>query len=484
VRRVASPWLALAVLVLPTLLISIDVSVMLLALPRISDGVGADSTQMLWIMDIYGFMLAGFMITMGTLGDRIGRRKLLLIGATGFSLASVLAAFSINPLMLILARAVLGVCGATISPTILGLITHLFRDPKQRASAISVWFASFMGGMALGPLVGGLVLERFWWGGVFLLSVPVMLLLLVLGPLVLPESRAEQAGRLDLRSVALCLGAILPAIFGLKELARTGLEPAALAALMFGGVVGVAFVRRQQTLEHPLLDVRLFRNPVFSAAIGGMFGVTLTGANMMFMTQYLQLVVGLPPFSAGLWMLPGVAASIAGFLLSPMLARHIRPAHLIAAGMVIAVGGALLLMQVTPAGTLAPVVVGWALTSLGCAPAASLGTGLVVGSVPPEKASSAAAILGTSGELAFAFGIACLGSLGTAVSRITLDANGDYATAFTAGMQAVAGVTALALLGVGVLALALLRPLPPLGEPMLQKPAQRRVERAPQTAAY
>src|SRR5690242_6635957 len=221
-RATRREWTGLAVLALPTLLLSLDVSVLYLALPKLSASLGADSTQQLWILDIYSFMLAGFLVTMGTLGDRIGRRRLLLIGGTAFGAASVLAAYSTSPGMLIATRAVLGVAGATLAPSTMALIRNMFRDPRQMGVAIGVWFSCFMGGMALGPLVGGLLLDHFWWGSAFLLGVPVMLLLVAVGPWLLPEYRDENAGKLDLVSVALSLAAILPVIYGLKALARDG----------------------------------------------------------------------------------------------------------------------------------------------------------------------------------------------------------------------------------------------------------------------
>jgi len=212
----------------------------------------------LWITDIYGFMVAGFLVTMGTLGDRIGRRRLLLLGAAGFGAASVLAAYSVSPQMLIAARALLGIAGATLAPSTLALVSNMFKDPRQRSLAIGVWLVCFISGTAVGPVVGGLLLENFWWGSVFLLGTPAMLLL-VAGPVLLPECRSPQAGRLDLTSVALSLVAILPAIYGLKELARNGWQPARLS--------GVVFVRRQHRLADPLLDLRLFASRAFSTAL-------------------------------------------------------------------------------------------------------------------------------------------------------------------------------------------------------------------------
>src|SRR5919107_2490362 len=216
-RATRREWLGLAVLACPTLLLALDVSVLYLALPRLSADLHADATQQLWILDIYSFMLAGFLVTMGTLGDRIGRRRLLLIGAAAFGAASVLAAFSRSAEMLIATRAVLGIAGATLAPSTLSLIRNMFLDPDQRTFAIGVWATSFSAGAAIGPLAGGFLLEYFWWGSVFLLAVPVMALLLMVGPMLLPEFRDPEAGRLDLFSAALSLAAVLAVIYGLKQ---------------------------------------------------------------------------------------------------------------------------------------------------------------------------------------------------------------------------------------------------------------------------
>ncbi|NUO60128.1 MAG: MFS transporter [Hamadaea sp.] len=469
-------WAGLGVLALPTLLVSIDVFVMLLALPHISEALDATSAQQLWIMDIYGFMLSGFMITMGTLGDRIGRRKLLLIGSAAFGLASVLAAFSASPLSLIASRALLGVAGSTLAPCALALITAMFRDPKQRGLAIGLWLVCFMGGAAVGPVVGGVLLENFWWGSVFLLGVPAMLLLMILGPLILPEHRDEHAGRLDFLSVALSLAAILPIVYGLKELARVGAEPVPFLALAGGLFFGIIFVRRQQRLDDPLLDLRLFANRAFSTALGCMFaGTMLMGALMMFISQHLQLVGGLSPLRAGLWMLPGVAASGIAFLVSPLLARRFRPAYLIGGGIGLSVVGLLVLTQVPAHSAPALVATGFALTNLGAGPFVTLGTDLVVGNAPPAKAGSAAALNETSGEFGFALGIALLGSLATAIYRSStppaagetladaiLGGDGSVIAAaraaFVTGMHLAAGLSAVILAGVAVAVVVLLRP--------------------------
>jgi DHA2 family multidrug resistance protein-like MFS transporter len=497
-RATRREWLGLVVLALPTLLLSLDVSVLYLALPRLSTDLGADSTQQLWILDIYSFMLAGFLVTMGTLGDRIGRRRLLLIGAAAFGATSVVAAYSTSPGMLIAARALLGIAGATLMPSTMALIRNMFRDPKQMAAAIGIWFACFMGGMTLGPLVGGALLSTFWWGSAFLLGVPFMALLLVAAPVLLPEYRDTAAGRLDLASVALSLAAILSVIYGLKEIARNGWRAAAVVAVVAGVLVGVVFVRRQRRLTSPLLDLRLFANRSFRSALATMLatGIVMAGVSLMSIL-YLQAVRGLSPMDAGLWLVPQNIAMVGGFMIAPALARRIRPAYLMAGGLLVAGAGLLVQTRTDAAGGVAAVVVGLTLAGLGISPAMALTANLVLGSAPPEKAGSAASISETSGEFGVALGVAALGSLATIVYRahLTIPAGTPAAadhvarqgitaaisaaqhlpgalgadlldgarTAFTAGLTTVAGVGAAVFIGLAVLAAVAFRHVPATG---------------------
>ena len=411
-------WVGLAVLALPTLLLALDASVLFLALPHLGADLEPSSSQLLWITDIYGFMIAGFLITMGTLGDRIGRRRLLMIGAATFGAASVLAAYSTSAEMLIATRAVLGIAGATLMPSTLALIRNMFRDPRQRSLAIGVWMTSFTAGFLIGPVLGGALLGLFWWGSVFLMGVPVMVLLLVLAPVLLPEYRDAEAGRLDLTSVALSLAAILPIVFGIKQIAAYGLAGLPVLSIVAGVVFGAVFARRQRVLPDPLLDLRLFSNRAFGAALGIMLlGIGAMVGTELFVAQYLQLVLGLSALAAGLWMMPAAAGSVAGSLLAPIIARRVPPAYVIAAGLAIAAVGLLLLTQVESGSGLAVVVTGFILIYVGLGPMGVLGTDLVLGSAPPQKAGSASAMSETSAELGVALGVASLGSIGTAVYR-------------------------------------------------------------------
>ncbi len=457
-------WVGLAVLALPAFLVATDVFVLILALPKLSESLGADSTQQLWIMDVYGFMIAGFMVTMGNLGDRIGRRRLLLIGAAAFGLASVLAAFSTSALMLIIARAVLGIAGATLAPSTLALISNLFTDARQRSLAIGIWAGCFTVGAIVGPMLGGIMLEHFWWGSVFLVGVPAMVLLLIVGPKFLPEYRNENAGRLDLSSVALSLVTILPTIYGIKELAREGVAVVPVVSLLIGIGFGVVFVRRQRTLADPLLDLRLFRNRAFSTAMGSMCAFTmLGGTTMLFVAQFFQIVLNLSPVGAALALLPGMAASTVSFLAAPIIARRVRPAVLIATGLAGAIVGFLLLTQVgADAGPVVPSIA-FAITCLCGGPLITLGTDLVVGSVPPEKAGSAASLSQTGNEFGYALGIATVGTLGNAVTRAQLADAVPAPEAFATGMHAVSGMAALVLAGIAFFIVKYLRHVKPVG---------------------
>ena len=412
-------WIGLAVLVLPCLLVSMDMSVLAFALPFLGADLDPTGSQLLWIMDIYGFLLAGLLITMGTLGDRIGRRRLLLIGAAAFGVASVLAAYSTSADMLIATRALLGVAGATLAPSTLSLIRNMFHDPRQRRTAIAVWTAGFSGGALVGPLAGGLLLEAFWWGSVFLVNVPFMLALLALGRWLLPEFRPATAGRFDLLSASLSLGAVLAVIYGVKKFAEAGFGVLPATAVLVGLVVGAAFIRRQRGLADPLIDVRLFRNRSFSTsiAVSGLTMFAMVGF-MFFSTQYFQLVLGLRPFVAALWNLPVVAVMPVGALLAAFLVRRIRPGSVVGTGLALVAVGFLVLTQVS--GTRPSLVVpllGFGIMVIGISAVMTLASDMVVGSAPPARAGAASAISETGAEFGGALGIAILGSVGAAIYR-------------------------------------------------------------------
>jgi DHA2 family multidrug resistance protein-like MFS transporter len=411
-------WIGLAVIALPCVLYAMDLTVLNLAVPHLSADLKPTSAQLLWILDIYGFLVAGSLITMGTLGDRIGRRRLLMIGAAAFGVASVIAAFSTTAEMLIATRALLGVAGATLAPSTLSLIRNMFHDPQQRTFAIGVWVTSYSVGGAIGPLLGGVVLEYFWWGAVFLLGVPVMVLLLIVGPRLLPEYRDPNARPLDLLSAVLSLSGVLLVIFGLKRIAEHGFGMLAGVSVAAGILIGVIFVRRQRGLEHPHIELQLFRSRTFSAALAIYMLATFAAFGAyVFIAQYLQLVLGLSPLTAGLWSLPSFFAFIAGSMIVPILARRFPAAQLICVGLVVAAVGFAVLTQLDRSNPLAVIVIGSVIYSLGVSPVVILATDIIVGSAPVERAGAASAISETSSELGGALGIAILGSIGTAVYR-------------------------------------------------------------------
>ncbi|ADD42316.1 MFS transporter [Stackebrandtia nassauensis] len=425
-------WIGLAVLTLPTILIALDMNVLHLAVPSLTEDLNPSSSQLLWIIDIYGFLIAGFLITMGNLGDRVGRRRVLLYGAAAFGLASVLAAFAPNANLLIVARALLGIAGATLMPSTMSLIRNMFAHAGQRRTAITVWMTSFMGGSAVAPLVGGIMLERLWWGSVFLLGVPVMLLLLAVGPWLLPEYRDPKPGRLDPLSVVLSVLAVLAVIYGLKAVAEDGVGVVPVAVVLAGVALAVGFVRRQRVLDDPLLDLKLLRIPEFSVSLSTQtIAVFSMGGVMLFMAQYLQLVAGLSPLESGLVMVPGTVFGIVGTLLLPRLVRWVRPAYLIGFGALLAAGGMLFFTQVDASGQLWLIVAGHIVVSLGFGPPMSLTADLIIGSAPPNKAGAAGAASETSGELGLALGVAIFGSIGTAIYRSNV-AVPDAATAVQA----------------------------------------------------
>jgi DHA2 family multidrug resistance protein-like MFS transporter len=430
-------WLGLAIIALPCMVYAMDLTVLTLAVPSLSADLSPTSTELLWIVDIYGFLVAGFLITMGTLGDRIGRRRLLLIGGGAFAVASVVAAFSSSPAMLIASRALLGIAGATVAPSTLSLIRNMFHDPRERTTAIGIWITSFSTGAAVGPLVGGVLLERFHWGSVFLLAVPVMVMLLAIGPRFLPEYKDPNPGRLDLASAALSLIAVLAVIYGVKAIAKDGAGLASVAPVLAGLAVGAAFVDRQRRLAEPMIDLGLFRRRAFSLALSAnTLGFAVLFGLEVFVAQYFQLVLGYSPLEAGLLSLPGAAAFVVGSQLTPPLAARARPAVVMLGGLLLAIVGVSLLTQVGAADGPGLMVAGVVILSVGLAPLFTLAADLAVGSAPPERAGAASGISETSSELGGALGLAILGTVGTAVYR------GHTADAFPAEVPAGAASTA------------------------------------------
>jgi DHA2 family multidrug resistance protein-like MFS transporter len=433
-------WAGLAVLVLPCLLASMDMSVMFITLPSLTADLGPSGSEQLWIMDAYGFLLAGLLITMGTLGDRFGRRRVLLSGAVAFGAASVLAAFSTSAGMLIAARVLLGVAGATLAPSTLSLIRSMFHDAKQRATAVGIWTAGFAGGAVLGPIIGGLLLEHFWWGSVFLINVPVMILLLILGPLLLTEYRDPRPGRFDLFGAVLSLVAVLGVIYGIKALAEHGFGWGPVAYCAAGLAVGAVFLHRQRTAANPLIDLRLFRTRWFSVPllIDALEAFGLVGFSL-FNWQFMQLVLGMGPLESALWSMPTFLVMPVGIALATWSAPRVGAPRVIAAGLLVATAGYVLLALLQADSGILHLVGGMTVVSIGIGAVSAVVTEVILSAAPPERAGAASALAETSAEFGGALGIALLGSLGAAVYRAELAA--DAPDALTSGELEAAGNT-------------------------------------------
>lgn len=433
-------WFGLAALLLPVLLVSMDMSVLFLALPTLTADLDPTAAQQLWILDIYGFLIAGLLITMGNLGDRIGRRTILLAGATVFGIASAVAAFAPSAAVLIAARALMGIGGATLLPSSLALISNLFPDQRQRSTAIGVWTAFFAGGSAVGPIIGGVLLHHFWWGSVFLINIPVLLVLLVFAPVLLPEHRARALGPLDLPSVALSIGGILPAVYAVKHIAEYGFDIEALAAALIGGVVLTLFVRRQRRLTEPLLDLALFGRARFSVAIGSSTASMMSLAGLSYLSSiWLQSVTGRDPLQAALL---GIPMAITVFIFSvsgSAVGRRLGVRWAFALALLVAALGNLLVLGIGVDGGAGWYLAGSAIAGAGYGIVFTLVSEVAVASVPPERAGSAVGISETSFELGNALGLALLGSLAALVFR----SGGEFAPTLGETIQRYGGDSAL-----------------------------------------
>jgi DHA2 family multidrug resistance protein-like MFS transporter len=414
-RAGSKEWTAFAVLMLPLLLVSMDVSVLYFAIPFISQDMAPSATQQLWIMDMYGFVLATLLIPMGSVGDRVGRRKLIIIGAAIFGITSLAAAYARNPEMLIAVRALCGIGGAALMPSTLALIRALFQDDKQRGVAVTLWTTVMTVGISLGPVVSGILLQHFWWGSVFLINIPAMLLLLILAPLLLPEVKTR-TGSFDWLSAGLAMGAILPFVYGFKEWALYGYSTLAAGSVAFGVVVAIFFLIRQGRLEHPMVDLKLLTQRGYGGSVlANTLAIGATVGFAVFLSQYLQLVLGEKPLTAALWTLvPSVGVIIAAPL-GGVLAKIIDRAYVMFGGFAVSACGFGLLTQVHPHTPLWFTLTGAGIYAGGLVAAMTLANELALGAAPIEKAGSAAAVLEAGNELGGAFGMAALGAIGTAV---------------------------------------------------------------------
>ncbi len=416
-------WLGLVVLFLPTLLVAVDNTVLSFALPAISSALAPSATELLWIVDIYPLALAGLLVTMGTLGDRLGRRRLLLIGVAGFGAVSAAAAFATEAAHLVAARALLGVFGAMLMPSTLALLRTLFGDRTQRRLALAIWATGFAAGAALGPVIGGVLLEHAWWGSVFLVNVPVMVVLLALAPVVLPESRGagRAVGQLDLLGLILSMLTMVALVLGVKTFGSD--IPLALAELIVATAAGWAFVARARVRiragREPLLDVDLFEAPLFRvAALANATTMFAYTGLLLLLTQYLQLVAGLSPLEAGLLLVPGSIVTMVAGVGAARLARYASFRVLVPTGLLLAAAGyvVMVLLDGVGAAVAASVLIG-----AGIGLSETLTNDAVLASAPVLRAGSASAVSETAYEVGAVLGTAVLGSVLAAAYARALD---------------------------------------------------------------
>ena len=421
VRATPRQWAGLAVLMLPVLLVSIDNTVLSFALPHIARDLLPSAAAQLWIVDAYPLALAGLLVAMGNLGDRYGRRRLLMIGASGFGVVSLFAAFAPDATSLIAARVLLGVFGAMIMPATLSLLRSLFLDRRQRRLAIAIWATGFSAGSAIGPIVGGVLLEHYWWGSTFLIAIPVLLPLLVLAPILIKDSKDPAPGPFDLPSILLSMATLAPIVYAIKEVATEGFGVLPIALTLVGLTAGTLFVRRLSRQANPMLDMQLFRAPAFSGAvIVNLVSVISLVGLLFFLTQHLQLVLGLDPLEAALQLLPGTVVIIAAGLLVVPVVRFVRPGFIMAFGLTLSLVAYASIAIIGSDSTVLSLVIAFCVLGAGIGAAETLSNDLIISSVPPAKAGAASAVSETAYEVGAVLGTAVLGSILAASYRTSI----------------------------------------------------------------
>lgn len=420
-RATVRQWVALVVLMLPVLLVSIDNTALSFALPYIARDLQPSGIAQLWIVDAYSLALAALLVAMGNLGDRFGRRRMLLVGTTGFGVVSVVAAFAPDAGWLIAARVLLGVFGAMVMPATLSLLRTLFVDRRQRRLAVAIWATGFSAGSAIGPLVGGVLLQHFWWGSIFLIAVPVLVPLVVLAPFLISESRDPAPGPVDVVSILLSIAALGPIVYAIKLIATEGIGVLSAVLVVIGAASAVTFVRRLLSRDNPMLDMKLFRVPSFSGAVVvNLVSVFSLVGFLFFLTQHLQLVAGLPPLEAALTLLPGILASVVSGLIAVPIVRRVRPSYVMAAGLTLSFTAYTTIALSGGGSSVALLVIAFSVLGLGIGAAETLSNDLIISSVPADKAGAASAVSETAYELGAVLGTAVLGSILTASYRSSI----------------------------------------------------------------
>ncbi|MEV4335229.1 MFS transporter [Streptomyces sp. NPDC049597] len=410
----ANRWVVLVVLCVSLLLVALDATVLHVAVPALTEDLRPSGVELLWVVDAYPLVCASLLIMFGTLGDRVGRRRLLLIGYGLFGLASAVAAFAPCPEVLIGARALLGVGGAMIMPATLSILRAVFPDRRERATAIGIWTAVAAVGAATGPVLGGFLVENFWWGSVFLINIPLMALMLPVGRWLLPESRGGHDGPWDVLGALMAAVGVLGMVLGVKRLgAGAGLlDIGAVGPLMVGALLLVVFVRRQKRREHPLIDMRMFARPAFSTSVGCIVLAMLALVGLeLIAVQYLQLVLGLSPLETGLRLLPLTFAAMAAGATGSYTLRRVGPRRMVGWGFVLTAAAVLLLVLMGQHDRPLLLTGGFVLLGFGLQTTLFAAYESMLSEAPPEQAGGAAAIGETSYQLGAGMGIALLGSV-------------------------------------------------------------------------
>ncbi len=412
-------WLGLLVLMLPVLLVTVDNTILGFALPKIASALKPSASQQLWVIDAYSLVLAGLLVSMGSIGDRVGHRSLLLFGSLGFTVVSVLTALSTSPEQLIVGRAMLGFFGAMLMPSTLALISTLFKNREQRRFAVAIWATTLTVGSAIGPVIGGVLLQYFDWTSIFLIAVPVLVPLLIFGPILLPESDKKNTGVIDFYSVLLSIIAMAGIVYAIKQFASHGFGISVILEFAIGFIAGILFVRRQKKLSIPFMDISLFNNGVFTGSIiVNLLSLGLLVGFIFFATQFLQIVLDMKPISASLALVPGqIIAIFIGIAIVPVAQRV--PAHRLVP-ILLALAGSAFFLIACVGSDLTSIVIAFALLNIGVGSIASVSNDLVLSAVPSSKAGAASAISETAYEVGVVLGTTILGGLITAFYRLTL----------------------------------------------------------------